>query len=346
MSAQNYSDSPNVQSAESFADEIEGGDRGFQYLMANERGRAELMANSSLQKDEWEDLQETVIENRNQDLTLVNYLRTNGLTRSMDLSTMTSIWQKVSEIPDEARVTMNPGGRTNTSDVEYSTDGAPLPVVDMDWHIDRRMLMVSRNQGTGLDTIVPSQLSRHVNAKLEDLVVNGWSTTVDGRTMDGLTNHSSRNTVSGSDWHHTTPDPEAIRTDVISGIEKLEDDEYSPPYSLWLARQEWQVLRKKIADFGSGNPGDTNMRERLMDEFDREIGSINVSPSIASGEYVMFKPVEDVITLGVAEDVQAIEWREPDGWTHHFKIMGAMNVELKDTEEGQMGVVHATGLAG
>lgn len=342
MSASNQN--PSVDAAQSFVENTGGGDKGFQYLMSNAEGRAKLMANASLQKDEWEDLQSTVIENRNQPLSLVNSLREDGLTRSMDLSTMTSIWQKVSEIPDGAQVTMNPGTRTDTDDVTYSTDGAPLPVIHMDWHIDRRMLLVSRNQGQGLDTVVPAQLTRHVMQKLENLVVNGWSTSVDGRTMLGLTNHGSRNTVTGSDWDDDTTDADDIRDDVLDGFTALENDEYEPPYDLWLSRYQWQVLRKTIADFGSGNPGDQNMRERLMDEFDFELRNIRVSPEIADGEYVMLKPVQDVITLGVAEDVQAIEWREPDGWTHHFKVMAAMNVELKDTEEGQMGVAHATGL--
>lgn len=343
MSAQGDS---TVQTPDSFADNIEGGSRGFQYLMSNEEGRAELMANSSLQKDEWEDLQSTVIENRNQPLSIVNDLREQGLTRSMDLSTMTSIWQNVSEIPDGAEVTMNPGTRTDTDDVTHGTDGAPLPVVHMDWNIDRRMLMVSRNQGQGLDTVVPAQLTRHVQQKIENLVVNGWSHTVDGRTMDGLTDHSSRNTVTGSNWDDDTTDAEDIRTDLLSGIEALENDEYQPPYRLYLARNEWQVLRKTIADISGGDTSDINMRERVLDEFDTEIEDIRVSPEISDGEYVMFKPTQDVISLGVAEDVQAVEWDSPDGWQHHFKILAAMNVELKDTEEGQMGVVHATGLAG
>lgn len=337
---------PEVQAADNFADALDGGNRGFQYLTANENGRAELMANSSLQKDEWEELQSTVIENRRQPLSIVNDLRSSGLTRPMDLSTMTSIWQKVSHVPDNAEITMNPGTRTDTDDVTYSTDGVPLPVVHMDWNIDRRMLLVSRNQGQGLDTVVPAQLTRHVQQTVENMVVNGWNTTIDGRQMYGLRNHPSRNTYTGSNWDDGTTDSSDIRNDILAMIERLENDEYQPPYRIYLSRNEWQVLRKKIADLSGGDTSDTNMRERIAEEFDTEIDSISVSPEIPNGEAVMFKPSSDVISLGVAEDVQAIEWDDPDGWKHHFKVMAAMNVELKDTEETQMGLVHTTGLAG
>lgn len=340
-------DSPDISGANSFTENETGGNLGFSYLMADEDGRAELMASnaSSLEKEEWEELQSTVIETRRQGLSIVNDLRQSGLTRPLDLSTMTSIWQKIDHVPDHVERTMNPGTRTAGGDVEYTTDGAPLPVVHMDWYIDRRVMMVSRNQGQGLDTVVPAQLTRLVNENLEDLMVNGWAPTIDGRRLYGFRDHPSRNQLTGSNWHDGTTDADDVRNDFLSVIETLEDDEYDPPYRVYLSRNEWQRLRRLVADISGGDTSDTNMRERVQEEFDLEIDDIRVSPKIPAGELVAFKPTQDVVTMGVAEDIQAIEWEEPDGWRHHFKVMAAMNLELKDTAESQMGVAHMTGLA-
>lgn len=332
-----------ITAAQNLAEEA-GGSDGFAYLMANEEQRGEFIANqSSLEKDEWEELQDTVIDVRRQRLNLVSDLRDSGLTRSYDLATLTSIWQTTNDVASGAEVTMNPGTRTDADDIEYQIDGVPLPVFHKDWFIDRRMLLASRRMGQGLDTVVPSQMTRAVSELIETTFLNGWSQTVDGRTLYGFTNHPDRNTYTGTDWGDDTSDADNIRNDVLAMIEALENDEFGGPYRLYVSRTQWQEMRQEIADFGSGNPGDTNMRERIQDEFS-EIQDVRPTWGLSDGTAVMFQPSREVAQVGLAEDIQPVEWRSNDGWRHHFKILGAMTLELKSTATGQMGVVHATGL--
>lgn len=345
MSASNQPGAdPSVDAAQAFAQQAGGAD-GFNYLMANEEQRAEFMANaSSLQKDEWEQLSDTVISVRKQNLNLVNDLRSSGLTRPLDLSTLTSVWQTVDDVGDGAEVTMNPGTRTSTDDVQYKTDGVPLPVFHKDWFVDRRQLLASRNQGQGLDTVIPSQMTRAVSQIIEDTFLNGWSADVDGYELYGFRNHPDRNTVTAPGaWADGTTDPEDIRQTFISIIEAMENDEFSGPYNVYLSRSEWQTLRDQIAVFANGDTSGTNMRERIEDEFS-EINSLNVSAQIPAGEAIAYQPTTETVSVGVAEDIQPVEWRSNDGWRHHFKILGAMTLELKSTSSGQMGVAHATGL--
>jgi hypothetical protein len=61
---------------------------------------------------------------------------------------------------------------------------------------------------------------------------------------------------------------------------------------------------------------------------------------------IAFQPRQDVVEVGIAEEIQPIEWESPSGWTLHYKIFGAMNLQLASTEEGQAGFAHVTGLSG
>jgi len=344
MSAQ---PTPNVESAQNFSDE-HGGELGYEYLMLNDaEARASFKANnSSLEYEEWKQISDRIIKVRNQKLNVVNQIRSEGLTKPLSLAVMTDEWQTVDEIDGEASVDMNPGTATEGSDVVYGRNGAPLPIIHMDWQIDRRQLDVSRNQGTGVDTLVASQLTRKVSERLELLALNGWQVGYDGYTMDGFRTFSDRNTYAGSSWTDDTSDAEDIRNDTINIIETLEDDEFDGPYNFVFSKPQYRALRNTIADFGSGNPGDENMRERLQDEFGDEIGEISWAGTsyLPEGEVIAYEPSPDVVELGVAEDIQPVEWETPSGWTTKMKIFAAMNVELKSTADNQCGIVHATGM--
>jgi len=348
MSGAQQVGSTEVQSAKQLFAEG-GGDRGFQYLMAStDEERAELIADGALEYEEWKTLKDVVVENRNEQVNLVNDLREAGLTTEEDLATWVSRWQTMGDISEDAEIGMNPEGSSDEEDPGYGLDGVPLPCVWKNWRIDRRILMTSRRgPGGSLDTKVPSQATRSVNSTFEKYFINGWKRPIDGYEMHGFTNHPDRNQVAGSNWYDDTTDAEDIRGDFLSVVEALEDDEFDDGgYWAYVNRNEYQRLRRIIADFGSGNPGDTNMRERILDELGDEISRIRKTKHVPPGEAVIFQPTRDVVELGVAEEVQPIEWESPSGWTLFMKIFGAANLQLASTEAGQMGVAHLTGLSG
>lgn len=332
----------NVDAARSFTSNATGGDRGFQYLMSDDDGRADFIANaSSLQHEEWKQISDTVIRVREQNFNLIDNLRSQGLTKDLSLATFVDLWHTVSDI-DGAEVAMNPQDTGDEDGVEYELDGAPLPVVHKDWSIDRRQLLSSRQSGTSLDTLVPAMMTREVSKKIEQLAFNGWAPNVDGYQMYGFTNHPNRNTYTGSDWDDGTSDASQIRGDILAMIESLENDEFGTgTYDLYLNRNEYQTLRSQVDDIGDGSQ---NIRQRILEEFGQELNRIEQSPFVPAGEAIMFTPTDEVVQVGVAEDVQPIEWEAPHGWSINMKVFGAMNVELRSTQAGQMGVVHTTGI--
>lgn len=336
-----------VQSAQQFVSNG-GGARGFDYLMANAEERGNFIANeSALEYEEWKDLSNAVIETRDQMLNLVADLRGAGLTSGESLASLVSRWQTIDDISEQADIGMGLGETGGDEESPgYGMDGVPLPVFSKPWRIDRRFLMASR-QGPGgaLDTTLARQMTRAVSNTVESAMLNGWARPVDGYQMYGFLNHPDRNTVSGDSWHNDSTDEEDIRNNLLSAVEKLEDDEYDDGgYWLYLNRVQNQRLRRLIADFGSGNPGDTNMRDRIAEEFDVEIDRIRVTKNVPDGEALLFAPDPDVVEVGIAEDIQPVEWESPSGSTIHMKVLGAMNLKLKSTQEGQMGVAHLSGL--
>lgn len=337
----------NVTGAQQLAADAQG-DRGFQYLMAqSDDERAEILADGSLEYEEWKELTDTVVEVREEQLNLVGDLRAAGLVSQTSLATLVSRWQTASHISEEADISMNPETSTDEEDIQMGMDGVPLPVFHKDWRIDRRFLMASRNgPAEALDTTVPAQMTRAVSNTIENAFLNGWEGRVDGYQMHGFLNHPDRNQVTAPGGWDTGggTDPDDIRNTLLNSIEALENDEFdNGDYYLYLNRRDYQLLRRTIADFAGGSPGG-NMRQRLEEEFDAELGQVRWTKNIPRGEAVMFEPSRDVVEVGVAEEIQPIEWESPSGWTLHMKIFGAMNLKLRSTASGQCGFVHITGI--
>lgn len=323
---------------------------GIDYLLENDSTvRAQMLANrGALEYEEWKELTDTVVEVRKQQLNLVSDLREAGLTRQADIAQLVTKWQTSDHISEDAEISVEYGHRSDEETVSFGLDGAPLPLYQKYWRIDRRFLENSRRgPGGPLNTRLAAQMTRAVSNTIEYSFLQGWNRPIDGYQMYGLMNHPKRNEHTGGDWTTTSDPQDVVRDDILDMIEMLEDDEFDDGgYWLYLSRSEWQRLRALIADFGGGNPGDVNMRDRIREEFSEEIDRVRVTKNIPDGEAVMFQPSRDVVEVGMAEDIQPVEWESADSSTVYVKIMAAMNIQLASTAEGQMGVVHATGLQG
>lgn len=321
---------------------------GIDYLLENDsEKRASLIANrGALEYEEWKELTDTVVESRREALNLVSQLEGAGLTTSADVAELVTKWQTADNVSEDAEVSIEYGHRSDEDDVSFGLDGAPLPLFQKYWRIDRRFLEHSRRgPGGPLDTRMAAQLTRAVENTIEDAFLSGWNRPIDGYTMDGLLNHGDRNQVSGSDWYDDSTDAEDVRTDILDTIEALENDEFDAGgYHLGISRQEGQRLRRLIADFAGGDVSNTNMLDRIQEEFSEEISNVFVTKNIPDGEAVMYQPTMDVVQVGMAEDIQPVEWEAPDGSTVYVKIIGAMNIQLASTADGQMGVAHLSGL--
>lgn len=318
---------------------------GMDYFDLSLNERKEFAANqSTLEEDEWRTLSDQMINTYKANLVGVQDLQNAGLTRSLSLATKVDLWQKIHEFT-EAAVDMD--GETDVDEDRpvYDLEGTPIPIIHKQFRVSDRDLQSSRQMGNDLQTHGVAAATRVVAEKNEQLLFSGWTPTIrgdEGNTFDlyGYTTHPDRNTYGGGSW---SGDVTNIRTDIIAMLDALdEDNRTGGGFWLYLSPAQWRVLRAAVDPDGDGN---LNLRERILRDFDQEIGMVRRAQYLPDGEAVMVDPSADVVQLAQAEGTQMIEWMSPSGMTDHFLVMNAMAPELKSDAQGRSGLVHTTGIS-
>lgn len=316
---------------------------GMDYFMANAEQRREIAANATtLEEDEWEQLSDRMVQVYQAELVGVQDLRGAGLTRELSLATMVDLWQDLSEFT-EAEVSMDGESASREDRISYSTSGVPVPIVHKDFRVSDRELEASRRLNNSLRTDGVAAATREVSVMLEKILFEGWNPQVkdqdgDTFTLYGYTNHPDRNTVTGSDWGTAGN----IRDNIVTSLDELDkDNRDGGGFWLYIAPPQWREFRSAIDPDGDGN---MTVRERVLNEFDSEIGRVRRAEYLPDGEAVMVDPRPDVVELAVAEDVQAVEWSSGSGMTNYYKVLAAMAPEIKSDSGAQSGVVHLTSI--
>lgn len=316
---------------------------GMQYFMANNKQRKQIAANATtLEEDEWETLSDRVVQVYHEQLVGISDLQNAGLTRNISLATVIDKWQDVNPFT-QAEISMDGETRSEEDRLEYSTTAVPVPIVHKDFRIPERELMESRRLNNDLRTDQVAAATRQVTEMLEDVLFTGWDPTVrdddgDTATLYGYTDHPDRNTHSGTDWGTAGN----IRDDIVSMLDALDtDNRMGGGFWLYVAPPQWREFRSAIDPDGDGN---MTVRERVMNEFDAELGRVQRADALPDGEAVMVDPSPDVVELAQAEDVQTVEWQSGSGMTNHFKVMASMAPEIKSDSGGRSGIVHTTGI--
>lgn len=316
---------------------------GMDYFKLDTNERKQIIANATtLERDEWENLTDRMVQTYKENLVGIQDLRDAGLTRSVSLATRVDLWQELTEMT-EADVSMDGETESEEDRLHYSTEGVPVPIIHKDFRIAQRVLETSRRMNNDLRTDEVAAATRVVSEMLEAILFQGWNPSIatergERFQLYGYTNHPDRNTVSGSDWGTAGN----IRDDAVASLDALDEDNRTGGGFWWyIAPPQWRQFRSAIDPDGDGN--DT-VRERVMDEFASEIGAVRRAPYLPDGEAVMVDPSPDVVELAMAEDIQTVDWQSGSGMTNYYKVMAAMAPEIKSDARGQSGIVHLTGI--
>jgi len=325
---------------------------GMDYWMLNQEEKREVAENylatnqSTLERDEYETLTDRIITSYKDELVGLADLQEAGLTRSVSLATQVDLWQDLSEVT-EAEVSMD-GETQGENDLPvYDTQGVPIPIYYKDYRIPQRDLMTSRELGNDLRTDAAGEHARAVSRIADQVLFQGWAPNVSTARGDdwriyGYTDSEVSASVSGSDFGTATN----IRDVFVESINTLDDNNQNPAgdgYWTYISKTQYQQFRSAIDPDGDGN---MTVRERIMDEFDAELGMVKSVPDyvLPDGEMVMLNPTPDVVEFAQAEDMQTIEWASGSGMTNFYKIMMAGAPEIKTDAKGQTGIVHVTGI--
>lgn len=301
-----------------------------------------LVVNSTLRKDEWEELDRRVVMASVPPLVITAYLVRRGLTRSLGgLGTLVAQYNQVSEMT-AANASLRGHASGEKDLVDFDLVGVPVPVIFKEFEIDERLLESSRRLGEGIDMTNAAAAARVVAEKIEDLTINGdTNINLNGATIYGLTNHPDINTgtaasYGGGDWGTDTN----VTATIAGMITAAQADGYYGPYALWAAPTQFNQAALEFFTDGSGDtPRDRVLRMAGIESFEQ-------SPHLADGEVLLVTLSDEVVQIATVPGFYPItnrEWTTGDGMLNSFKAMSVMTPIVKSDYSGKSGIVLATG---
>jgi hypothetical protein len=311
-------------------------------IRANEEPLYDVRANDTgLRDDEWEAVDDELVQVAQERLSIVDVALEEGLTRNISLGTLTDTWENVSDF-GAADVSMSAEAPPSEDGIQYGGNGVPIPVVNKGMRIGRRQLLASRERGQGLPVDGVTAATRTVSERLEKLFAYGWNRDVDSYSLPGFMNHPNVDSASApGEWE---ADASNVRPTIKNMISVLDvDNNYGPGqtgYVMHLPPAENRVIADSIDPDGTG---DLNLRQRIQQDF-TEISRIERTPALKDGEAFMYKPTTETFKVGMAADLQTLEWESGSGMTSHVNVFAAMAPEIRSDINGNVGVVKVTGI--
>jgi len=321
---------------------LEGASYNFNQLVLNGADLNDIKTHrlktnaSLLQKDEWEELDNTVLQVARRNLYAVQDLIDRNLTDSLGgLGTLLASYEKASDMSD-ADITMSPNTNTEEDTQGFDLASTPIPVVQKDFTLDVRRLKASRNRGAGLDTTQTQTATRKVSEASEKMLVSGADITLDGNKIYGYTNFPDR--IQGSAPGAWSDSIDNIYDTVRQMLKDArENGGFRGPFILYVASNLWEELMQRYSD-GSGQTA----KEAVLEKFD-ELENIRPLLDMNDGELALVQMTSDVVQLKVAENINTVEWNTQGGFKSHYKVMACWAPQLKSDAKGQTGIVHYTG---
>jgi uncharacterized linocin/CFP29 family protein len=305
-----------------------------------------LVVNSLLRKQEWEELDQAVVEAARYPLKGVDDLRSRGLVRTLGgIGTMVSQWNVSSEMTG-ASISMSGRTRGEEDRVDFNLAGVPIPVVFKGFTIGQRELESSRRLGDGLDTTHAAEATRVVAEKLEDMLFNGATVTLNGNSIYGYRTHPDRvaDTAYNFNGHlggWTGTNYGNVVPTIAGMISGANNDRHYGPFILYLSTAQYNFA---ALNYFSDGTGDTALARILKFPQIAAVQQLDTN-ILADGEALLVQMTRDVVDWAQAMDIRLVEWTSGDGMTSEFKVMAIGAPRVKSTYGDLSGVVHATGLA-
>lgn len=292
-------------------------------------------AYATLREDEFELVDETLVEVAQEQLNAVQDLRDANLSFDAgDFGTVKSEYDEVADTRD-ADVSMVPNTQADNDAPTFTRRSVPVPIVHRQFHIDLRRLQASRRTGESIDTTTVDQSARKVLEGMEKLVINGTNgPTVDGTTVEGYT--SSSNRVTGTltaAWDSQTGTD--IIGDVSNMIQDLVNNFRAGPACLYIPTNYVSVMGEDYkAESGM------SVRQRIL-QFD-QIRDVKQVDFLNNDEVLLVRMSRQVVDFAEIQDLTTVDWESGNGFMNFFQVLMAAAPRIKSDANGNSGVVHYT----
>lgn len=307
-------------------------------LLSNGMDPSSLRTNTVLQKDEWKQLDQVVIETARDRMRGVADLVNAGLTIDIPNAMGTTVfeWEDMSDMTpaelDMAGVTRGEGDR-----VTFDLNQVPLPIIHKEFHINARVLAASRSRGQPLDTTQAAIASRLVSEKIEDILFNGSSSfAFGGGTLYGYRDFPSRQTYTiTTAWDASAKTGEGILADVQAMRNLLCAQRHFGPYIMYVSKNFESVLDE---DFKANS--DRTIRERLLAL--SVIQDIRVSDAMPDNQVLLVQMERSTVVMLMGMQNTLVEWSSGDNMQSHFRVMAIMVPRFAADHLGQTGICHGS----
>lgn len=308
------------------------GNDGRAYMTVMENGKAvarPITANALLRRDEWRDMDRTLIRVAQEQLNIVADLRAAGLVRNLGgLGTLMAEYERISDM-GPANIDMSGTTRGDEDTLDFGLDGVPVPIIHKSFRLNLRRLLASRRNGQGLDATQGEAAGRKVAEKINDLYFNGSTITLEGRRIYGLLNHPQLLGVQITDWTDaSTRDPVG---DLLKLVGALVAAGFKGPYGCYLPSNFWAYV---LEDYKVQS--DRTVLERI--QAIPNLRFLKPDFSIPASTISMFQLTSDVIQSGEAQDITNVEWDEIGGMEQHYKVLAAMVPLIKVNTNNKTGI--------
>lgn len=301
--------------------------------------RGEYWVNSALRKDEWEVLDDAVVEAAGPRTDVFERI---PKIQHTSIGVLTHQYNTVSQMT-AAQVSMTGQEPGETDSAEFNLNGVPLPVIFKQVNYGERQLQASRLIGSGIDVTNITQSTRVVSEQLANMLFNGRSAiNFNGATIYGLTTQPNRNTGTASGDFGTISN---IQPTILAMMTALAGDNYHGPFEVDIAATQYIEALSTYSD-GSGQTA----VDRILTI--PAITAVNSNDQLAAGSLVLRETGRHILEWAQVQlggqtvngmEIALIEWMSGDGMVHHFKLMAVGAPIVKADFETQSGIANYTG---
>lgn len=297
---------------------------------------SKLVTNATLRRDEWKQLDQTLLDLSKYRLGGIADLESHGLVFNLGNAMGTTVLE-YHDIGDafNADLTMDGITRSQGDRPEYQTKYLPIPIIHVDYEINARVLAASRSLGNPLDTTSTMLAGRKVQEKLEDMLFTSTSYTWGGGTIYSYLNHPNINTQTLSvNWDASAKTGAHIVAEVNAMKQLAINAKHFGPYQLYIPTAYETVLDE---DYDVSGQSNMTIRERILKL--ENIKGVKVIDTLPANNVLLVQMTPDVVRLVKGMGITNIEWKEEGNFVTKYKVMTIQVPQVRSDQDGNSGIV-------
>ncbi len=302
---------------------------------------------ATLRREDWLQVDSTVVKAATRRLRFFNDLRANGLGVDLPNALGKTVWtyERQSNISN-ATVSMDGLRKADASRLQYDSEMMPLPLIHCDLAFSAREIAISRSGESPIDISAVAEASERVAEKVEQMALGvDPEFAAGGGAVYGVCNYPRRlSRIFTNPWNadgsrDTAWHPGILQREILEARRALNDHRHYGPFVIYHSPDFDEILDDDYNLNFNGLSTALTLRERLL-RID-QIQGIKTSEFLPYGTFVMVEMSPSTIQAVNGMDITTIQWQTEGGFEVHFKVMCILLPRMKSDYNGNCGVLHA-----